>query len=411
MEWGDATPLRTKTIRLDEGDLFVTVVNRHRLQADNATSYCMEVLWPSSVALATMQARMDSVCLFHNWCGGAGIDFVQRLESGEFFQQHELASLRKALRRNLRKPGDPAKRKNLKKKKSRKTTVNSPHWYNRCATVRDYVTWFAEGIIQRMSVRDERLPEMRERLASFKENIVGDIRVRSNPMREGLDERQEQIFLAAITPGDPSNPFEERNQMRNYALWLTYFDGGLRLGEGLGLKTIDCILNGPAKKLVVHRRPDDLEETRKKPALAKTLPHPVEIGRRLASVLHDFIVNHRPSYPNAKREPYVFLSEDGGPLTHATVAYMYTRLREKVEGLPEKFSTNDARRAWNNRFAVAADKAGLTEQQSLAVANHAQGRVPTSVVGENYRGRYNEKKTNEILNEFQDFVVGKDEKK
>lgn len=400
MEWGDVTPLRTKTIRLLEGDLFVTVVNAHGLQTDNATSYCMEVLRPTSMALATMQAHMEAACQFQNWCGEQGIDFIERLETGDFFQQHELAALRETLRKNLRKPSPRRKTKKVR------TTVKNGHWRNRCASVRDYVAWFAEDVIQRMSVRDERLPEMRARLASFKENIVDGIKVKTVPMREGLTEEEELIFLKAITPGDPNNPFEVRNQVRNHALWLTYYRGGVRLGEGLGLKTIDCHLNGGKKKLIVQRRPDDKDDPRLKPALAKTLPHPVVIGDRLANVLHDFIVHHRPKYRGATRSPYVFFSERGGPLTASAIADMYRQLRLKVPGLPKNFSTNDARRAWNNRFAVGAEAAGLSDEQSLVIANHAQGRVPTSVQGEAYRGRYNRQKANEIMNRMQDAAVG-----
>ena len=403
MEWGDIPPLRTKTIRLLEGDLFVLVVNKYGLQTDNANLYCSVVLRPTSMALATMQARMDAICQFHNWCGPRGIDFLQRLESGEFFQQHELAALRQELRRNLRK--GPAPGKPVKLKTKWKTTVGAAHWRNRCAAVRDYVVWCGENVIQRMSVRDEWLPEMRARPPtslrtwSPKSGFVAS-------RCEGLTEEEEAIFRKAITPGDLSNPFAARNQVRNQALWLTYYDGGLRLGEGLGLKTIDCHLNGPKKRLVVHCRPDDPEDPRRKQALAKTLPHPVEIGDRLARVLHDFIVNHRPSYTGAKRSPYVFPSEDGGPLTHDGVIDMYRRLREKVPGLPENFSTNDARRAWNNRFAVGAEQAGLSDDKSLVVANQAQGRVPTSVQGENYRSRYNRNKAAEIVNIMQEAATG-----
>jgi integrase len=364
MEWGDIPPLRTEVIRLAEGDLFVHAVNKYGLQTDNATLYCSVVLRPTSMSLATMQARMDAICHFHNWCGPRDIDFLQRLESGEFFQQHELAGLRQELRRNLRK--GPAPGKPIKLKKKRKTTVGTAHWRNRCVAVRDYVVWYGENVIQRLSVRDERLPEMRARLADFAKNLVAGIKVRRNPMREGLSEEQEPVLIAAITPADASNPFAPRNHPRNEALWLTFFDGGLRLGEAIGLKTIDCQLNGPKKRLIVHRRPDDPEDPRLKQALTKTLPHPVEIGSRLARVMHDYIVNHRPSYPGAKRSPYVFLSEDGGPLTHATVAYMYGQLREKVPGLPKNFSTNDARRSWNNRFAVGAEQAGGLRLSSLS---------------------------------------------
>lgn len=404
MEWGDIPPLKTAIIRLDEGDLFVHAVNKYGLQVDNATLYCCVVLRPTSMSLATMRARMDAICHFHNWCGPRGIDFLQRLESGEFFDQNELHALRLELRRNLR-PG-PTPGKPIKLKKQRKMTVGAAQWRRRCAAVRDYVVWYGENVIQRMSVRDERLPEMRARLADLAKNMVAGIRVRKAGMREGLTKEEEAIFRKAITPGDPSNPFAPRNQVRNQALWLTYFDGGVRLGEGLGLKTIDCQLNGPKKRLTVHRRPDDPEDPRRKPALTKTLPHPVEIGERLACVLHDFIVNYRPSYPGAKRSPYVFPSEDGGPLTHRTVAYMYTRLREEVPGLPKNFSTNDARRAWNNRFAVGAKQAGLSDSESLVVANQAQGRAPDSVHGEKYRGRYNSDVTAEIVNTLQDEVTG-----
>ena len=190
MEWGDITPLRTTTIRLLEGDLFVLVLNKYGLQTDNANLYCSIVLRPTSMALATMQARMDAVCQFHNWCGERGIDFLQRFESGQYFDQPELAALRETLRRNLRKGPSPAPLKTRKKVK-RKKTVSPAHWRNRCAAVRDYVAWFAEGVIQRLPVGDTRAPDMKDRLAAFKHNIVAGIRVSTSPMREGLSEEEE----------------------------------------------------------------------------------------------------------------------------------------------------------------------------------------------------------------------------
>jgi hypothetical protein len=73
---------------------------------------------------------------------------------------------------------------------------------------------------------------------------------------------------------------------------LIYCGGGVHLNEGLGLKTIDCDPTGSDKKLIVQRQPDDRDDPRLKPALAKTLLHPVPIDDHLAHVLHGFIVNH-----------------------------------------------------------------------------------------------------------------------
>ncbi|MEY9397451.1 integrase [Bradyrhizobium japonicum] len=359
----------------------------------------MEVLRPTGIALATMRSKMEVVCQFHNWCGDRGIDFIQRLESGVFFTQREENDLREALRNDLRKSA-------AKKKAGRKArpVVGAAHWRNRCAEVRDYVVWHAEPIIRRISALDVR-QEARAQLASFKENIVDGIRGHGKPMALGLTAEQSPVFIAAITPDSPTNPFAPRNHPRNHALWLTYHDGGLRLGECVGLKTIDCFLNGSRKYLMVERRPDDSHEPRRNAPLAKTLPHRVDIGDRLARVLHNFIVDHRPSYPGAKRSPYVFPSEDGGPLTKETVAYMYRRLRKEVPGLPKRFSTNDLRRSWNNRFAKAARKAGMSDERSAVVANYAQGRVPHSVQAENYRGLYNQEETAKINNLMQDEAV------
>ncbi len=91
-----------------------------------------------------------------------------------------------------------------------------------------------------------------------------------------------------------------------------------------------------------------------------------------------------------------------------TVTYVSgrSRLREKVPGLPEDFSTNDARRAWNNRFAAAAEQAGLSAENSAVIANHAQGRVPTSKQADAYRTRHNRKKSNAITLRMQDEAVG-----
>jgi len=110
MKWGDIPPLSTKTIRLQEGDLFVLTVNKYGLQVDDANLYCTIVLRPTAIALATMRARMEAVCHLYNWCGQAGIDLKARIESGEFFVREEVVALREGLRLDLRNPSAPRRR-------------------------------------------------------------------------------------------------------------------------------------------------------------------------------------------------------------------------------------------------------------------------------------------------------------
>ena len=294
----------------------------------------------------------------------------------------------------------------VRKVRKDKTVVSNAHWRNRCVAIRDDVVWMAELVIGRMSPRDERLAQFCERMAYFKENVVGEIRVRSKELREGLSEEAKRALLDAITPGHPTNPFAVRHQLRNYALWLTYYDGGIRLSEAIGLKGVDLALNGAKPMLTVHRRPDDKDDTRSAPANTKTLPHPVALTARLSDALYKFVVNARRDYKDAKRCPYVFVSQKGGRLTGQAVREMYLQLRDAVPELPEDFSTHILRYTWNDRFGAAAEELDLSETEEKAVRNSAQGWVPTSDRGQNYQNRRNREGAAEVVLRMQDEATG-----
>jgi integrase len=411
MTWGDVPPLRTRIIRLLEGDLCVLAVNVHGLQVDDANLYCIAVLRPTNIALSTMRAEMDAICLLYNWAGSAGVDLKARIESGEFFPWNEVA----ALRDNLRAPRKSSAQRrrhsanSLKtgKKKKAAETVSPGHWRNRCVAVRDYVAWMAEVAISRMSVRDPRLAEYRERLSTFQENVVGRIIVsKSETLKEGLSREASLGFLNAITPGHPTNPFQVRHQARNHALWLTYFDGGIRLSEGVMLKGIDLALNGADPKLIVHRRPDDVDDTRSRPSNTKTLPHPVTLTDRLRDALYQYVVGNRAAYKDAKRSPYVFVSQQGGRLTPQAVREMYLLLRAAVPALPEDFSTHVLRYTWNDSFSAAARRLNLSETETKTLRNSAQGWTPDSDQGEHYANRSNRERASEIMLRMQDKATG-----
>lgn len=411
MTWGDIPPLSTKTIRFPEGDLCVLAVNAHGLQVDDANLYCTMDLRPTNMALKTMRACMDAICHLYNWGGSAAVDVKARIETGEFFTRDEVAALRADLRRDLRKSSTQRRRqsKSVSKHpgcKKAQTVVDNGHWRNRCVSIRDYVGWLAEEVIGRMSVRDERLAEYRRRLDSFKEKIVGDICIRkSGPLREGLSWEAQKAFLYAITLGHPTNPFPVRHQIRNHALWLTYYHGGIRLPEVLGLKGVDLVLNGPEKKIVVHRRPDDRDDTRANAPLTKTLPHNVIPNESLQDALYTYVVKARPGYRGAKRSPFVFMSQKGKPLSKEAVAHMYRKLQKAVPEL-KGFSTPLLRYTWNDRFGAAAKELGMSETEEKSVRNSAQGWTPDSNQGQNYQNRRNRERAAEISLTMQDAATG-----
>ena len=328
-----------------------------------------------------------------------------RVESLELFSMEEIADLRKELRVNLLTR--PKRQVRGGRRKAKRAVVGNSQWKSRCVSVRDYVVWHAEHAIRRMSPRDERLPEARWRLDHFRAKVVGDIRVRRKEPKKGLQAPVQQVLLNALTPGHPTNPFAVRHRQRNQALWLVYFDGGIRLGEGLGLKCHDLHLHGPNPKLHVYRSPDDPDDPRAAAPNTKSLAHPVELGERAARALHLYITAHRSKQRGAKRSPYVFFSQQGKPLSLSLVAYMYRLLREKVPGLPKNFSTHIARYTWNDRFGEGAAELGLSDDQERSVRNLHQGWTPHSKQGEHYQTELHRKRAQEISLRMQNKATGR----
>jgi hypothetical protein len=176
----EPTPFTTKIIRLLEGDLFTFTVDARGLYVDAPNLYCVVALRPTGMSLATMTARMNAVSMLHNWAAASGIDLLARIRSLDLFRKDEITALRTEIRVNLLTR--PKRPRRGGRRKARKKVVTNGQWRTRCAAVRDYVAWHVEDVIQRMSSRDDRLAEARERLKDFRnwnDEDVGDKRMTS----------------------------------------------------------------------------------------------------------------------------------------------------------------------------------------------------------------------------------------
>ena len=388
-------PLSTEVIRLPEGDRHVLTVNAEGFPVDWPNLYCTIRLRPSGISCSTMQTHMTAVCMLHNWCSDRGIPLQERIETLDLFTMEEIAALRFDMRHNR----SPSRTKRRQSK-----VVGNPHWGMRLKAIGAYVRWHAEHVISRMSARDERWPAARKRLDGVCEEIIGKIRTRKSKRKEGLEKETQAIFAQAISLGDPSNLFAKRVQPRNLALLAAYSEGGLRRGEGVGLKSVDLHLNVNAPYIEVERRPDDPDDTRAQEANAKTLPHSVPISPSMARILSDYMIYDRPAYPGAKKSPYVFLSQEGGPLSLSVVDQIFRTLR-KVPGMPADFSSNSLRRTWNDRAGDDAEELGIAPDLEMQIRNQAQGRVRHSSQAIEYqRGRLR-RRGNDIAVKMQDMAT------
>jgi integrase len=392
----DRTPLRIEEIRLDAGDRFPLTVDADGMPSWWPNLYCSIALWTGGMGLSTMQSRLNAVCLFHNLCDGMGIDIDTRIESLDLFTAEELASLRDELRISL------CKSSRNEANSGDDVVVKNAHWKNRLIAICDYIVWRADPVIDRMSLRDERLPEARRRLAALPGKLVGSIRTGRNTAHEGMDEEAQKAFLNAITPGHPTNPFNKRNQIRNHALWMLYWDGGVRRSEAIVLACRNLHLNGNDPYVFVPRVQDDPADTRKQEPRTKTLAHRVTLPLETAKILSDYVINDRRTYRGAKKSKYVFISQKGRPLSIGAVVAMYERLRSRVAGLPEDFTTHMVRRTHKDRMGDAAEEIGISPETEQQVINAESGWTPQSQTSFRYQRRRLRRKANQIGVKMQD---------
>lgn len=395
---------KTKLIRFETGERFVLTVDGDGMPVVEANAYCSIMLRGRGLMLSTMQKEMDAVCLLHRWCEERGIDLGDRINDLSLFNLMEFSALRESLRLSLRKP----KKVQSISKRSSKVVANG-HWRNRTQACANYIYWRLEEAILKLDVRDMRRHDARQTLGRIHEWLVGDIKVHENDLLEGMNEDQRETLGRAITPGDPSNPFDKGNQVRNQALWLLYIDAGLRRAEPLTVKTRHVRLGGSDPGLVVHRAADDKEDPRLQQPSTKTKPHRVEFSERLAAAIDDYVTNTRSSYKNAKKSPFLFISQKGQPLSISAVNEMCIVLRTKVPGLPADFSTHINRRTWNDKVSEAADELKLEPHVEKRARNQAMGWSRTSEQGARYGRRRDRKVANEIIVRMQDRLTGTSE--
>jgi integrase len=398
LDFGRNGPFATKIVRFKSGERFVMAVDGDGVPVDWPVVYASVSLRARGLMLSTMRKEVDAVCLLHNWCAVRRIPLDHRIESLNLFSLDEIEALRVAFRVDLR---TVRKRENGDKSKDLPEVVGNGHWRNRLQACADYLVWRVNDIILRLDIRDPRRLEARLIVDKLHDWIVGDIPVYENDLLEGLSEQQRTTLVQAITAGDPTNPFKERNQVRNEALWLLYIDGGLRRSEPLAIKTRHVRLSGNDPGLTIHRNADDPQDTRAEQPLTKTKAHPVEFTERLHAALDAYIVGDRRTYENAKTSPFLFLSQQGKPLSIGAVDDMCLALRT-VPGLPGDFSTHVNRRTWNDKVSEAAEEIGVAPEVEKQVRNQAMGWSRQSDQGARYGRRRNRKRAAMIIGMMQD---------
>jgi len=226
---------------------------------------------------------------------------------------------------------------------------------------------------------------------------------------KSLSKGQRNVFLDRVRPDYSKNPWVNKGvQHRNYALALTLYALGIRIGESLNIKLEDFQVRDGKHYVLIKRNAGDLDDPRVKQPKVKTNSRALALSPQLKSILDNYILEHRSQIEDAAHCPFLFISHrvrnnEKLPLSISGAEKVF---REFGEIMGFKLNPHCLRHTWNDRYSESADKLieqGKTnEEKSEADRCHLMGWAKGSSMSLVYSSRHNTKRAMELALILQD---------
>lgn len=392
---GEDRLFRVRVCRMADGERLPLVVGPDHLPVPTPNQWMLNLRRPQ-VQAGTLITEMRTIAHVHEWAARRGIDLDERLRSGNGLRPDET----NAVYQNLRYERTLGRRTAA----SRLTDANElvvvagATQSARVAVARDYLVWCLEQTLYRLDVSDPRCGPIRDRCdilrrqaRDFKRDVS-----EARPDRIGLDGDQRSRLLEVIHPEFKGNPFNRTVRFRNWVLILLLLTFGYRRGEALKIYVTDVSVRGRKPHIVVRRRPDDPNDPRANEPAVKTHGREIPLDPTMAELLSRYIHHHRSKFPNADESPFLFMSEDGKPLSLRSVNAILERVVHKFSEFTGLLSPHVLRYTYNDMLDKTMTEAKMDANAKKAAQNYLNGWNLTSEQGAHYARRANEERAREI---------------
>ena len=174
---------------------------------------------------------------------------------------------------------------------------------------------------------------------------------------------------------------------------------------------------GSRPRISVHGRPDDPEDPRPDQPSVKTADRVLHIDARPARRAGEMVdlPLGREALSGAKKQPFVFVAENGKPMAGRTVYDLFVILREAFPEFPADLSPHTLRHDWNDRFSRAVRPStartrqerrstrtsALTQAGEASMRNYLMGWKKNSQTALQYTERYTEQRAQELSLQMQ----------
>lgn len=367
-------------------------------------------------AANTIHFVCTSLALLYGELDKAKVNLLNRLIEGQFLTMPELGRLASAVQYRIEDleeaEGDAEKsnvihigRIGLRRKTDEKSrrSVDVQTQASRLRYIADYLEFMAGYVGATLSgpERRELEADSGRALTAFREHIPQVSNRAKLDARIGLSLEEQERLLSIVHPDSPANPWERGFvRLRNWLIVVLLLATGMRRGELLGLQIGDLHSNQP--KLRVIRRADATEDPRRIQPNTKTNDREIELAPSIMKALWSYINKERRGIRAARAVPQVIVSDEGAPLSQASIDKLFAQLREACPGLPMALSSHVMRHTWNERFSEQAEAMGLSESVEEKARNTQQGWSDNSKMATTYTRRHTAKKGREISLKLQE---------
>ncbi|UFH30049.1 MULTISPECIES: tyrosine-type recombinase/integrase [Pseudomonas] len=343
-------------------------------------------------AYATLLSAASHLRLFYCFLMVRQIELHDRYKTKRFLLVHELDALRDFCAKEQYGLTKPKKTRDVDRK-----TLHA-----RLSTIAKYCDW----LVGRFFDFNNPPPSAAASMVSYIRARRPKVSSRAVQKEKALSSFQVQALLAAIDPDSPVNIFEPEVRDRNYLIIRTMSELGIRAGELLGIRLEDIDFSENVVQIV--RRPDQVDDPRKRQPLVKTLARALPMSNRLSTDLHEYIIGVRRRIPNARKCPYLFITHKSGPtqgqpLSIAGYQKIWRTLQLSSLTLA-KVHGHRLRHSWNQNFSEYMDSLpsppSETEQEHLR--SKLMGWKKGSGSAKHYNERFISRKANQVGLELQE---------
>lgn len=369
----------------------------------------------------TLFNELRSLMLLYLWADLRGVDVVERLIEGTFLSLAEIIDLVNLCGWYLDDVLAALERRssNVITLARQKPTggVQPGEKRNRLSVIRSFLEFTSADYLSQLQAWPSRWSlyrDMREECLSHLATYIHAIRAPNRDdvgQREGLEPEVLARLRAVIDPDHPENPFEAQVRFRNFMMIRLLIELGVRRGELLGIKVSDCDVMGDRGFITIHRRPDDIDETRFGVA-TKTAARKLELSRRTTQLVYEWIVHHRSKLLRAAKgnAQYLIVTvPNGRPMSPSNVNKIFEAVRERVAGLPAEVAPHILRHSWNDTFSELMDKKGISAEDEVKWRKKIMG-WRNEASAQHYLRRTVARRSNEVLREMHDGLDIKIEK-